>query len=472
MWSNIANSHLLNKSFSKDNIKTLPIKLLIALLSTIVSFIVFLYSFEHYSDRFLFLLPLSYAFLIILFPAMWKYSKNNIGMIILNAVIFIRYVISPLFRSLTINEPAIRGILPSSQGIHYGILILIIELFVAFFVIQMFAHKFYKDKTIKKFKPIESKLVLIIFLFIGFSIFSLFPQLLGRYNFFLASGPFSDINLDIPFAGLLIIITDLILIIIAIIIINHFKIKYDKSPKFRYVIFSLLAILPVITIFKGTSRFSVVIPTIAFLVILIKLYPMYKKRIILSIALLAIIVFIVFTFSLDEQRSGETNYSLNHLAHTLDAYMSGPNNMGRVVDLQNNYGVFLTTETLKNDTFNNIALLSSLSDSSNTTTAWFNYMFYNHRLYTDQIVPLSGQSYIHFGVIGTPLLLAITLILMMFFDSKIRYENRIEFTYLYVTAVCNTSMAMMVSFGSIYPFFINIFIPIMLIFYMNRKIRL
>lgn len=449
------------------------IKLFISITSVLVSFVVSINTFNYPGEKYLFLLPLTYSVLLLIFPAMWKY-KANIGLAILNVVIFMRYVILPLFRSLTVNEPAIRGLDPTYQGIHYGLVIMLVELFISFFIVQILARKFYINKhKIHHFRPLKSKLLLYTTALMGIAFLFIFPNLSERYNFFLKSGQITSPTIDIPLSGLISLITDLLLVILPIIVLNFLKIRYDKNPSFKYVFFSILSILPAITIIKGTSRFSVIVPAIAFLVIMLKLYPKFRKQIIFVIVTAALLIFAVFTNYLQtEHRQNTNDFSVNYLAHTLGSYMSGPDNMGRVVDLKSEYGSFFTLETLKNDLINNVAILSNLSETSNTTPYWFNYKYYGNHISKDQIIPLSGQSYIHFGVIGMPLLLSITLILMMFFDSRIKYENRIEYVYLYVYLTVYMSMAMMVSFGSIYPLFTNLFIPTIILFKLNRKIKL
>ena len=257
--------------------------------------------------------------------------------------------------------------------------------------------------------------------------------------------------------------------------LNFFKIRYEKHPTFLYVFLSMLAVSPAMMIFKGTSRFSVLVPSVAWLIILLKLYPKYKKSIIATLTSLLIIVFISITLY---KQFGYTQgdeikpKNMNEIAYNFDAYFSGPDNMARAVDLKQSFGNYIDLNTMKNDIINNVVLISRFSDSENTSAAWFNYLFYGVKGKVDQIIPLSGQSYLYFGAIGMPLLLTITLILMMFFDSKIKNENRIEFVYIYVYLVFYLSMGMMVSFGSIYPLFTNLAIPVLLIFYFNRKITI
>lgn len=457
------------------------VRSIVSTISFVVSLIVANYTLQLSGTKYLFLLPFFYGLLFLILPNLWNYSKGNIGMSILNIVIFTRYVVAPFFNALSINMPNIRGVIPSTNGMHYGLIIMIIELFTTFFIVQIFARRMYnvndyRTNSFQSFKPFKSKFVLYSILSLSIGLLIVFPQIRERYNFFIVTDTISKISLDLPFSGFIILIADLFFIVFPIVMLDFFKKKYENNKRFRYVFYSLISILPSITFFKGTSRFSVIIPTVAFLVILIKLYPKYKNRLITSIGIVLLIVFLSVTlykqFGYVQGKEFEASLDVNEVSYNFDAYMSGPDNMGRVVDLEQTHGTNITSETLKNDILNNVAILSTFADSNDTTSSWFNYHLYGHTRTADQIVPLSGQSYLHFGPIGTPLFLIITLIIMMYFDSRIRHENRIEYVYLYVYITMYSSMAMMVSFGSIYPIFTNIFLPIWFIFYLNRKIKL
>jgi oligosaccharide repeat unit polymerase len=455
-------------------------RMFITIISIISTVIIISNTYGYSGNRLLFLLPLIYGILMIIFPAVWDSRKGHIGLTVLNGVIFIRYVIAPTLRSLAISDGPFRGYVPSPQGLQSGILLMVLELLIVFIIVQLLSKKFYKESSQSRheFEPPKSNYILIIVLVLSISLMLVFPSLLDRYNFFIVSTDnFQEKSLDIPLDGLIILLTDLTIIILPIILLNLLKKKYELRNSLIYVFLSLISVLPGMMIFKGTSRFSVLVPTLAWMIILLKLYPKYKKILIISVITILVTVFISITlikqFGYSQESSSITKkMSLSEISYNFDAYFSGPDNMGRAVDLDHYYGNKITLKTLGNDLINNVAILSTFSEPTNTTTAWFNYLFYSMPEKIDQIVPLTGQSYIHFGILGSPILLSLTLIIMMWFDGKISRENRMEHVYIYVYLVVYMSMAMMLSYGSIYPIFTNLYIPILILFTLNRKITL
>lgn len=430
-------------------------------------------------NELLFLFPLLYGLFMFIFPAMSKHMKGNIGLTVFNYILFVRYSLAPLIRALAIDDNFNSQYQASVQGLEIGIWIMIFELLFSFVVVQIFAKHLYIEKSTQtvNYNPIKSKLVIILITLIGFAFILIFPTVIDRYNFFVITSDVEQLSQMTNINSIVLIIVDLLLVIIPVLMLNYFKTKHLKNPSFRYLLYSLISIIPFMLIFKGSSRISIVVPTIAWLVILLKLYPMYKKFIATSVLSIVVIVFTSITlykqfdYTLQDKSIAEPiTYPL--LSLNLNAYFSGPDNMGLAVDLKDSYGEYINLTTLKNDLTYNVAGLSQFADKSNTSTGWFNTYIYGRWASVDQIIPLSGQGFLYFGFIGSTLFLIVTLILMMFFDNKIRQENRIEFVYIYVYLVVHMAMAMMISLGSIYSLFINLMLPVLIIFKLNRWIIL
>lgn len=444
-------------------------------ITTLTSGYVLLQTYNTEGYTYLFLLPLLYGLFMLVFPSMWRFRKGRIGLTVFNIVLMIRYVIYPFAKASTLSDP-FPNYKPTPTGIETGIWIMVFELLFSFIIVHIFAKRFYKKKSIQNnHNHLNANFVLVLFLIVGIGIIVRFPSIINRYNFFIVSEGIERADLSVNFLFLLIV--DLTLIIIPVLILYRFKYKYDHHPSVKYVILSLMFVLPLMTIITGRSRLSVVVPTIAWLVILIKLYPRYKKLIGTVTLTMLIIVFTSLTlymqFGITTSNTETTNsFSLTTASNLINAYFSGVDNMGMAVDMNNVFENDIGLDTLKNDLIYNIPVLSNFADSGNTSTIWFNRLIYGPWSSVDHIIPLSGQGYTYFGFLGAPLFLIITLILMMFFDNKIASENRIEYTYIYVYLTVRLAMAMMLSFGSIYSMFFSLFFPLIIIFTINKRVVL
>lgn len=425
--------------------------------------------------EFLYLLPLSYGILHFLFPTVWGYGKGNIGMKVFNIILFIRYVIVPFTRSLGGYYTGVAS--PLSESVQIGIWIMLYELLVTFIMIFFFAKKFYvkKDNGIKKINYINNNVILFGLLLLALGVLAMYPGLAARYNFVIFSEGIDRQSIDLNFSGFFSLLLDWGRFILPLLLVNHLSKKYYNTLKFRYVFLSIVIIIPNLLISVDASRFSILVPTISWSVLLGKLYPVYRKRIISFFALLSVVVLISLTLY-KQFGYTTTNQSLSEpldasvVAHTFDVYFSGVNNMGFAIDMTRKFDNVIDIKTFLNDLLYNTAFIGRNVDSNNLTPTWFNYAIYNSQGVVDQIIPISGQGYAYLGILLSPTFLVIALLLMMKLDGKLYKENRPEFIYLLTYMTVFLSMPMMLNVSIIKPIFTNMVFPLLLIFVVNRKI--
>ena len=169
-------------------------------------------------------------------------------------------------------------------------------------------------------------------------------------------------------------------------------------------------------------------------------------------------------------RSGGPQLDARVVAQTVNAYFSGPANMAAGLDLTQRDSGGAGVHLLFNDLVSNVAGLSALADRADSTNRQFNLLLYGVTDIFDQIVPLSIQSYIHFGPAGACLVLALTTWLMLRFDRRLLIEVRMERVYAYAIVVPYLAMGMMLSFGSIYPQFTNFLLPLLVVFWADSLV--
>lgn len=425
--------------------------------------------------------PICFMLLHLIFPSMLRLAMQYIGMAVLNGVLFFKYVIVPflVFGSTNVQNYLIA--VPSSSAFNFSIGLMVWEMVAIFSTVWFFSRVFYSSNLVKKDSGIvyyNSTVVLICFSLIGMAVLVVIPGMADRYNFFWSPQAFEVERTDIPLRGLFSIITDLVLIVIPCLFLNYFRKKYDKNKKVRWYIFSLFALLPFVLIFKGSSRFSVLVPTLAWLIVMIRLFPQYKKPTAGWLTVLMVTVFVVITmlkqFGLGSDRYVDSSleFGWDWLAYNGNAYFSGVYNVANSLEaywfFENKFGI----SSFFSDNLNNLAVLSSLADSSNTSAAWFNYYMYGVTGKVDQIVPMLSQGYFYFGLIGAPIYLCLSTFLVMFFDRKVVMERRVEFIYIYVYMVVYLAMSPMLSINSAYPLFFNLLLPLVCVFWLNRKLTL
>lgn len=415
-------------------------------------------------------LPGAYATLLLLSPAMIKYRPNNIGITTLNVVIIVRYLIAPVVWS-SHGLASVRGVVPSTDSYKWAVLLMVIELIAVFAVVAALGPKYLERGATGKSIAITSESTLrlsaplLAITALGPVLIGTNPAVSARYNFAFDAEALAASDLpDAPHAVL--ILSDISLALIPLLLVSMIKRRYDASGGLVWVLLALAACLPFMLIFKESSRFSVLIPTVALLVILVRTFP--RHRLLTKTVVLLVLTSVVTAISLVKNfgspgGTGGSREGVNtgHFSDLLDAYLSGPQNMGRAIDLWLSDSV--PPGSAINDLFGNIAGLSRLSDRDGTTTVLFNQYFYGAYRSFDQIIPLSGQSLIHFGVLGAPILMMLAVGLLVRMDSILANEHRLELVYGYVYVTVYLGCAMMLSFGSVFSSFTNILLPLVLV---------
>jgi len=425
------------------------------------------------------LLPFSYGILYLIFPSMSRYIVSHIGMLIMNIIMLIRYVIMPLVIAISGSYGGF-GQNPDSNTVRLAIFIMLYEMLVVFIVVAVFAKSIYKDKKTKKYDfshvPLNSKIVILCLIAVAIGVIARYPEVLERYHFFVIRKEFkARVEIQALFKGLIELLSEWAKYFIYIIMIDKFKVRYDRTGKIKYVWLSYLVSLPIVMFFINTSRYSIVVPSIVIITLMNILYPNYKTITITMISL--IMLFSVGSLTLYKYFGVNSSLStakitLEVLAERFQMYFSGPRNIAMAIETKHIFSNDITINTFFNDFLGSIPGISKLVNRLDRTNTYFNYRVLGFGDNTSQIIPMSGQGYIFFGIIGAPIFTALSTYIMMRFDSRASREARIDYRYIFTWGAIWLGAAMMYNVQIEEAFFMNYFLPMYIIFYFNRRIVL
>ena len=366
--------------------------------------------------RLVFLLPCIYTIMLLI-------SKNNkiiignIGIFIINLVMFIRYIIYPLSLILTLNSDSDIGI---SKFIDTSIYLMIYECIAIFITLNWWG----KQRLCKANLNISSKfrfytkvdfaILISLGIFVVAILFN--PNLLRRYLFVENIISNDKINgiLDVFFNGGI----DIVYIFILYYI---FK-TYNKSASYFGLILSLLIsiiiVLGEINVQIGSiSRWSFLIYSLTIIIMLSKLYNHYSKLILRMSIPMILISIILLTF---KKFGGDLSIQLffNSYLSTkyLDDYFMGIDNVCNGIAMTQLYAHRITFYTMLTDIFSAVPIASHFFDALKNSTNVFYHDFTNR---TDNIIPTIVQSYSYFGFIGSPFFSIIFTVLTIELTRKI-----------------------------------------------------
>lgn len=430
--------------------------------------------------RFNFIIPLTFGIIYSFFKGITRYC-NYPGMFFLNIVMIFRYVVTPLISSIGAYN-IWRGVVPNSLDISLSILLMLYELIMISFTINIFGNRFYKSNEQKVLNTVENGSISIIYLIIVIAVIAIIfvhPNVLQEYIFIINFEETKLLTEDIPLIGLWRTLVEFVRLLFIVTVLTKCKKAYDKERNSKYIVISMLTIMMNMCFSSGLSRWSVVVPGFILIFILTKLYPNHRAKIVFSTGF--IFFFILATISAKKFISVEATIlgfnetNIGWWADALQMYFSGPKNIAigsDTKDILDKLLAYSSLEIFLNDMFSNVAVLNKFTDDSIKSVFYFNRMYYGQIGVEDQIIPMLSQSSIYFGFLFSPLLSCISIMMMMWCDFKAKGCNDIMKFYIFTFAAINFSRAIMLNWTIISANFINNFCIFMAIYKLNSIIKL
>ena len=435
-------------------------KILTSLIIIIISILIYTQvNLDGYKNQFI--LPLLYLIFFewLLWIVKIKYNKlDNKSILIkaLNIICYIKYVISPLSYLYIIryggwggDNKLGFGPEPSISNLNCAIILQSLEIIVISLVLIFYMKFNTKEKSISKEYFLENKSVVICFFVIAAPIAILLNN----------NGDLGIINVISKFFYLVMLIF-WIKICYKINISISIRIILSLIGLFLYMLFSM----------NTLSRWNIVFITIAYLITLKRLYGSIPKKIIISIFLVLIIVFINISFLKFAwlfETSGNSLISLiGYYISQIPDYFSGIRPLAQSLNLGNIYDI--THITFLNDFFGNIPGFGYLVDNMNRMNIYFN--LYNWGYYREVlIIPLLGEGFAFLGYLA-PVYSLICLLLVLYAEKMIYKTRNIENAFIFTYAGLYSCMFPGFDLQIIMVHLFTITLPALLLFSLNSKV--
>ena len=364
------------------------------ILSLVFSVLCYIIGAENFSDKPLYLLPLSYGLTLAICRGLRK-TFLSLSIIIINTVCLIRYSLYPLTLVL--------------EGYTYftteSMYLMVYEVIAVLLFLNIYSKRLHSTYDLgfqiknKRIGPINMALIPITFM-LGL----MFPSLLSVFAYF--GGGSADLS------GAISILFSVGLMVIYVSILT--KLSELKGLKgTSLLIASFVAIIYIFLTSFGESNvhrwkfLSVGIPTIF---ILTASFPKYRKQIVIvsSIAIIFSIFlgsFIKFAVSDISVNSFLSNFLTSD---SLGEYFGGLNGITNSLSLLRGDHFAGSFESTLTDFFGNMPVVSRYFNTDLYSTE---ALYLDALGRTDLICPLLSQSVLHFGVLGAPVMSIIMAII-------------------------------------------------------------
>lgn len=368
------------------------------------------------------------------------------GNIFFQLACFVRYFIWPILFSL--SDQTFAGVTASAGRQFYSAAIwyMLYEMIIVA-IGYMLIVRYYQKKQLKQL-PLPEKTqynyasgwVKLSFMLIipGILAIVLYPAVLLNYTFFLANWSVEDLDTS-SFSQSVALVVDYARIIIPIAAIIYYGRKYRNNPNASYLILPLILVLFSCMFFTKTSRNSIIIPAVAYLFLLSKVFWQQRKKI-LWVSVSFILLALAFT-TLNKSLSGNANrLSLNWGTEYISTYVMGPKEIAIGFVTDELYHPAITIRTFLNDLFANVPLLNKFVDSMDRTGQYYNRACYS--MYSldygggGYIIPSSIQGLLYLGLYLGPLLTLVNVFIFCWADYRFKQSSNLltDFFLIYISA--------------------------------------
>lgn len=351
-----------------------------------------------------FLLPLSYSIAYFVFAP--PFAELGVGYQLMNAIWLIRYVLGPVLIRLSaygIRDYA--GV--SNSHLSIALALMLVELWVAFFSCRVFYNR-YKVRTAtrdiairEKPRNVNPKTVFVLVL-LSAIIIILDRNVLSGYNF-VFQDTFARRAEGVTF-GTSVMMLNWCKSIVTIYLVGKFGERDLTRPSKFNVLCAFSVTILSMSFFSGMTRNGLLIEGLAFIYLLIRFFPRYKKQIFVigSVGIFLLILTItLFRFHQTRILSQACEiFDVNSLSRSFNSYFAGQQNVAIGVKKLALYWNEYNSLTICRDLWANTVVLNRLVSDISGTVEMYNFTIYGHTLWADQISPTITQALGLFNLFG------------------------------------------------------------------------
>lgn len=456
----------------------------IILLSTI-STIICLYFNKNRNYNLMYIIPLSYGILTVLFSNIYQNPKYNygLGFWAINIIMTIRYIITPMAIIVT-NVYGRIGPEPSYQSYKFALYLMVYEMIFIFIGITVSLNVIKRKSNYLKDEKKDNKInffnnnyiIIITFLIVAFVILIPYPGSIVPKNLFIISTKGGKALSDFETNGIISsIIEGFKLTLFLFFISLNYKL-YKKSKKRIIPIISLIILIIFLGMKTSSSRWALIINAIIGTYMLIKLYPKFKKVILITIFTIVIISFVSISiykfYYMIDSTSNKSLEIIKEMLTMFEDYFSGPRLVAQSIEVKSMFNSSISLDTFLNTIFIPIPFVNDFFNNTNLINVYFNIYNLGPIETPWLIVPMIGEGYSLLGVLGAPLFTVFFECLAINFDYKASINNGFEFKYLLLYASIWCALCLGFYTQIIFTWIFSTFIPIYILFKINQKICL
>lgn len=412
--------------------------------SSLLSLIIYIFNIGRYENghEILFLLPMFYIFCYIFFILpLINEKKFLITIITISIISWVRFVLTPFIIVYSKNYEGFIYLQTSPNSINLAIALMCYELFITNIFLYMFI-KIQKEK-INTLLPVIRGSKKVYFLFLVLTtlvlIFVGIPN--NILQFFIIEVDGTERVGDIKDTSMVLIQQILIsgLILAFAWSVEILRNKYNLNKKVLYVNIAILLATFNVSVIIGERRSYLIYSAIASIILLIRAFPFYKRKILFTVSTVSIVViglmsvykfFYAFHYDSYIEAFANSELDIGNWAATLQAYFLGPENVALAIEMSENES--LSILNVFYDIGRSVFGLSFIFKSFGATTVEiFNTYNYGYSRTNGQILSTIGYGYSYVGFLLAPMFVIFNVWISIKLEYLLKNTNSLIMIYLW-----------------------------------------
>ena len=406
----------------------------------------------------------------------YKYLNSICGFFVF-FLTFVRYFIIPLLIIFDDGYMSFKpmGIIANELFFINGSLITIWEMILCGWYISLSFPKWFSQKVYNE--PIKFKtpvLTWTFFLLVFSSLIIVHPSVLSNYSLVFNLKPDDSVleeTISLSTTETIAMIgvrVSKIILPIPLLCVLYRNYQHNNSL-LSYLIGLFVVVFCYGFIIEGNSRNSIVIPAVAAIFILSKLFPKYTRSMLILIIPSILLVIILSTvwksFSGDKQLAYDNSFSA--WISYIEAYFAGISNMGKAIYAYQQYDYLLNPVMAFHDICKNIPFVNVLTDTKATSSYYFQSVWGR----TDQVIPATGNGLFYFGYIFAPCVSILFIRLSHYFDSLKDHASSLPEYVIYCYSCSVVSYNIYNSVSTMMMKLTITIIPLLFIVFISKQIN-
>lgn len=411
----------------------------ILLLSLFSTFYLLLFVNEE-GFEFIWVLPLTFG---LCYPFLSKAVENEqltIFFSFFTGVSFLRYVAGPFLLSYTNDYfGLIMNVRPSIHALHVATYLMVYELIACSLIVYFFSKRqFFQSKAPSYLTLPKSYLFYMVFVFISALFVLRNPSIIYFFSFGIWGMNDLELSTLTTSAQATIMLAISAKFVLFWILLSWIKSKHDSS-NFPFLWKFLGAVVTFILgfLYYGGNRAQFLFSLISSFYIFILFFPNLKRIVILLSFVFGAIVLSFMTdqrnyFDYYSYEKGTRNKILN-TSQTITAYFGGLTNVAIGVDMAERFPDRRNGSQVLRDVLLPVVGLNKLItfEKKETSNTLFNYVFFNSKKVTSQILPSIAHGYFFFGPIFCVLMDVLQFIFIFFLIIILKKTRRMELVFIF-----------------------------------------